>query len=234
MSNESFLAVMITSMIALFFGFVLVTGGYRFFLVLLPIFGFFYGFALGAQWIQGLFGEAFLATVSSWLVGFLFAVVCALLSYLFYFFGIGIVAFALGYTLGVGVLEAVGLDFGFIVWLVGVVLGGLVVLVTFMFNIQKYIVIAATSVLGSAVIVGTFLYLFGGLPSAQFVQNPVRVALQSSPLWLIAFIILAALGAVAQVVSTRVWEVEMTQGLTGMEAQPAGGQNPPAGQPMPS
>lgn len=236
MTNDSFLAIMLTSIIALFFGFVLLTGGYRFFLILLPIWGFFYGFGLGAQSMQAIFGVSFLATLSSWIVGFLMAAMFALLSYVFYFFGIGVIAFSLGYAVGVGLLEAIGLDFGFIVWLVGVILGGLVVVATFMLNIQKYIIIGATSILGSGITIGTFLWLFGGLPSAALFQNPVRAALQSSPLWFIVFLVLAALGAVAQYESTRRWEMALGASLTGTppdETQPAAG-GPPAGQPMPS
>jgi len=42
-----------------------VVGGYRFFIFLLPIWGFFFGFGLGAQAVQALFGDAFLSTVTS-------------------------------------------------------------------------------------------------------------------------------------------------------------------------
>ena len=57
-------------LIALTFGLVVIFGGYRLFLVLLPIWGFFVGFLLGAQAIQALLGEALLITVTSWIVGF--------------------------------------------------------------------------------------------------------------------------------------------------------------------
>jgi hypothetical protein len=209
MQADSFFAVMITTMIALFFGFVLLASGYRFFLVLLPIFGFFYGFALGAQSLQAVFGDAFLATISSWVVGFMFAVGFALLSYLFYFAGVGFVAFALGYSLGVGVLEAIGLDFGLIVWLAGVALGIAVVVVTFFLNIQKYVIIAATSVLGAGITIGSFLYAFGGLPSAVLTQNPVHYVIQNSFLWTVAYFVLLAFGIVTQIATTRAWEIEM-------------------------
>src|SRR5215475_4857202 len=121
MTQESFFAVAIGAMIALFFGSLLLFGGYRFFLFLLPIWGFFFGFALGAQSVQALFGDAFLATVTSWAVGFIVALVFALLSYLFYFAAVAVIGGALGYTLAVGLLEAIGLNFGLIVWLVGIV-----------------------------------------------------------------------------------------------------------------
>jgi Domain of unknown function (DUF4203) len=244
MQGDSFFAVMLTTVLALFFGFVLTASGYRFFLVLLPIWGFFFGFGLGAQSMQAAFGDAFLATVSSWIVGFLFAVLFAMLSYLFYFAGVGFVALALGYTIGVGVMQGIGFDFGLFVWLVGLVLGIAVVVVTFLLNIQKYVVIAATSILGAGVIVGSFLYAFGGLPAATLNQNPVRHVLENSPLWTLVFLAIAAFGIITQVVTTRQWEVDMSAKLSDMSgepprpagqgAPPAGESTPPAGQPVAS
>jgi hypothetical protein len=208
MTNDSFFALLLASSIALFFGFVLTFGGYRFFLVLLPIFGFFWGFGFGAQTIQAWFGVGFFATVTSWVVGFIVAMIFAVLSYLFWFAAVAIVAAALGYSLGVAVMEAIGLDFGFIVWLVGAVVGTIVAVGAIALNVQKWIVIIATAVLGAGVIVGTFLYLFGGVPPGQLAANPVRLVLQTSPFWLVVFVVLAAVGIAAQYASTRQWELE--------------------------
>jgi hypothetical protein len=232
-TNDSFFAVLLTSTIALFFGFVLAFSGYRFFLILLPIWGFFFGFGLGAQSMQAIFGEGFLSTVSSWVVGFVIAAAFAFASYFFFAIRIGITAFSLGYAVGVGLMEMFGLNFGVIAWLVGVVLGGAVIIGTFAFKLYKYIIIAATSILGAGVVVGTFLYMFGGLPSAQLIENPVRVALQTSPFWFIMFLVVAALGAAAQFTSTRYMEAEIGETLAGLSADNSGGQAPPGGQTPP-
>ena len=225
MTGESFFGLMIGGMIALFFGSVLLFGGYRFFMFLIPIFGFFFGFGLGAQTVQALFGDGFLATITGWIVGFGVAVIFALLSYLFYFAAVGLIGGALGYALGVGVLEAIGLNFGFLVWMVGIVAGIVVAAAVLIFNVQKLLVILATAILGAGVIVGTFLVLFGG-PAAQLMQNPVRTAMQGSFLWTLTFILLALLGAVAQFESTKHLEVETYNRFseaTGAEPQPVGG-----------
>jgi hypothetical protein len=206
MTTESFFALAVGGMIALFFGSLLLFGGYRFFMFLLPIWGFFFGFGLGAQAVQAVFGDAFLSTVSSWVVGFGMALIFALLSYLFYFMAVALIGGSLGYALAIGLLQAIGLDFGLMVWLIGMVAALAFGAAVLMFNIQKYVVIAATAVLGAGVIVGTFLFLFGGLPAPQLTENAVQVALQSSPWWTITFIILAALGMGAQYESTRTFE----------------------------
>jgi hypothetical protein len=117
MTTDPFFALAVTGLLLL--GAILAFGGYRFFLIPLPVIGFLFGF--GAQAVQAVFGCGFLATVASWAVGLLFAVVFVAFSYLFYLFAVALVAGESGYALGVGVLLAVGLDFGLLVWVVRIV-----------------------------------------------------------------------------------------------------------------
>jgi len=208
MTTDSFFALMCGGMIALLFGLVLAFAGYRLFLILLPIWGFFFGFGLGAQSIQALFGDAFLATITSWVVGFIVAAVFAILAYLFYIFAVALVSFSLGYAATVGLLTAIGMQWGLIVWLAAVVVGVVLGFVVLRFNIQKLVIEFATAFLGAGAIVGVFLALFGGLPSSQLVQNPVAVALKNSPFWMIVFIILGIVAFVVQYMHNRSWEVQ--------------------------
>src|SRR5512136_327973 len=209
MTTDSFFAVMCGGMIALLFGLAVCFAGYRLFLILLPIWGFFFGFGLGAQSIQALFGEAFLATITSWVVGFIVALVFAVLAYLFYVFAVAIISFSLGYSVTVGVLTAIGLPLagGFIAWLIAVVVGVILALVVLRFNIQKVVIELATAFLGAGEIVGVFVILFGG-PAAQVMENPVKFVLNSSPFWLIVFLVLGIAGFVLQYLHNRAWEVQ--------------------------
>jgi hypothetical protein len=209
MTTDSFFAVMCGGLIGLLFGMVLAFAGYRLFLVLLPIWGFFFGFALGAQSIQVLFGEAFLATITSWVVGFIVAVVFAVLAYLFYIAAVAIISFSLGYSATIGVLMALGLPLagGFIAWLIAVVVGVVLAFVVLRFNIQKWVIEFATAFLGAGAIVGVFVILFGG-PAAQVLENPVKFVLNNSPFWLIVFIVLGIAGFVLQVMHNRNWEIQ--------------------------
>src|SRR3954470_4298478 len=113
MATDSFLSLACTGMIGLLFGAVLAFSGYRFFIFLLPFWGFFWGFGLGAQSIQAIFGTAFLADVTSWVVGFFLGVLFALLSYLFFAAAVAILAGSLGYVLGIGIMGALGFEMGF-------------------------------------------------------------------------------------------------------------------------
>ncbi len=227
MTQESFFGVAVGAMLALFFGSLLVLGGYRFFVFLLPIWGFFFGFGLGAQSVQAVFGDGFLSTATSWIAGFILALIFALCAYLFYFAAVTLISGALGYALGVGVMEAIGFNFGLLVWLVGLALAIIVAICVLAFNVQKLVVIAATSILGAGLIVATFLMLFGG-PAAQVVQNPVRIALQASAWWTLGFVVVAVAGFVVQYLSTRRFEIDIynrSMELMGEEpvAEPATG-----------
>ncbi|MFN8497184.1 MAG: DUF4203 domain-containing protein [Anaerolineae bacterium] len=205
MANDSFLALACAGVIGLAFGIVLTFLGYRLFLILLPIFGFFFGFMLGAQTIQALFGDAFLATVTSWVVGFVVALVFAGLAYLFYLAAVLLIAFALGYSATVGLLSGAGMSTNWLVWILAVVVGVVLAYVTYRWNLQKWVIEIGTAVLGAAACIGVFVLLFN--PAAQALQNPVQRALQTSPLLAILFLALAIVGIYVQFVSNRTFNV---------------------------
>ena len=201
-------ALLCVALIALLFGLAVVFGGYRLFLILLPIWGFFFGFFLGAQSIQALFGDAFLATVTSWVVGFFAGALFAVLSYLFYLFAVAILSGSFGYGLTVGILTWIGLDFGLLVWVIGIVVGIILAIVVIAFNIQKYAIIFITAIGGTSVIIYTLLVAFGNLDFKDLLFGPVRTAVQDSWLWLVFFLVLAIAGIYVQWRDTRSFEAE--------------------------
>lgn len=196
------------ALIALLFGLAVVFGGYRLFLVLLPIWGFFFGFFLGIQSVQALFGIGFLATVTSWVVGFFVGALFAVLSYLFYIFAVAILSGSFGYGLTVGILTWIGMDYGFLVWIIGIVVGIVLALVVIAFNIQKYAIIFITAIGGTGAIIYTLLVAFGNLDFQDLLFGPVRTALQDSFWWLLFFLVLAIAGIVVQWRDTRGFEAE--------------------------
>jgi len=206
MTTDTFFTLACTGLIGLLFGTVLAFAGYRLFIFLLPIWGFFFGLGLGAQAVQALLGSGFLADVTSWVVGFVVGLLFALLSYLFYAFAVAMIGGSLGYAVAVGFLTWLGLQFGFLVWIIGIAVGVVVAFVTIVLNLQKWVVIAATAILGTGVVFGTILVMFN--PLAKLLVNPVAVLLSTSPLLLILFIVVAAAGAYVQIRSTPAWTVE--------------------------
>jgi hypothetical protein len=206
MITESFLSLACAGLIGILFGLVLCFAGYRLFIILLPIWGFVFGLVFGAQSIQLLFGTGFLATVSSWVVGLVVGAIFAVLSYLFYIVAVAIIAGSLGYGLTVAFLFLIGMDANWLMWLIGIVVAIAFAVVTIVFNLQKWVVIGATAILGAGAMIETVVFMF--YPATKILENPVKVMLDASPLLLIVFIVFAILGIVAQVMNTRNFAVE--------------------------
>ena len=196
------------TLIALMFGLVILCGGYRLFMLLLPIWGFIFGFIFGVQAVQALFGYGFLSNTTSWIVGFILGAGFALLAYLFWAVGVALVAGGLGYALGAGFMNLIGIDLNLLVWLVGIAIGAVVAVVTFRFNLQKYMIIIATALAGAGSIVMILFFGAYGSTLTQLLENPVRHVLQQSPLWVLFYLVLAAGGIAVQVATTR--DVEYT------------------------
>ncbi len=204
--TDSLFTFACAGLIGLLFGTALTFAGYRLFIFLLPIWGFFFGLGLGAQTITALLGDAFLATVTSWVVGFIVGALFAVLAYAFYLIAVAIIGGSLGYVVAVSLLTAIGLQFGFIVWLIGIIAAVVMAFITIRFNLQKWVVIIATSVLGTGMIFGTIILMFN--PLASLVQNPVKLFLSFSPFMTVVAVVVAVLGIVFQFQSTRSMEVE--------------------------
>lgn len=196
------------TMIALLFGVAVTFSGYRLFIVLLPIWGFFFGFGLGGQTMQYLLGSGFLATTTGWVVGFIVGVVFAVLSYMFYSLGVAILGASMGYALGVSIMLWIGFSPGLITWLVGMILAALLFVVTLLLNVQKYMVIISTSVLGAGLLIGTMMLGVVGVSLVNFLENPISVMLQDSPLWTILFLALVVGGILVQLRAAPVQEID--------------------------
>lgn len=204
------------TVIALLFAASLIFGGYRFFLFLLPIWGFFFGFGLGAQAVQALFGAGLFASVTSWVVGFAVALLFAVASYFFYAAAVAVAAGLLGYMLGVGIMDLLGLNgLSLITFVVAIVLAAGAVVVTFRFNLQKYVIIAATAIGGAAAAVATIMLGVGNLDLVQLAQSPVRLLFQTSPFMGIVFLVLAIAGIAFQIRVNRRFEIESYNRLAG-------------------
>lgn len=195
--------------IALLFATALIFGGYRFFLFLLPIWGFFGGFVLGSTAIEALFNTGLFATVTGWVVGFVVGAIFALLSYFFYAAAVAVAAGILGYMLGVGIMDLFGLNgLAFITFIVGTLAAIALVIVTIRYNLQKYVIIAATAIGGAALVAGTIMLGVGGVSLLQLAESPLRLLWQASPFLAIVFVLLAVAGIAVQIWANRRFEVE--------------------------
>ncbi len=204
------LQIVVLSLFAFGIGIVLLLWGYRAFLAMLPIFGFFAGLWLGAYIVELIFGGGFFATATGLVVGLVTGIVFALLSYLFYFFGVAVVAAIIGYILGYGLMSAIGFDINWLAIVVGILVGIVVMVLAVRHNLQKYVIIGLTALAGANALVLAPLLLFGRVSpeEASIIGNTVQPVLQDSWLWLLIWIALAAVGIVYQVRTNKVYRFD--------------------------
>jgi hypothetical protein len=208
MSTDGTLATVVAASMVLLLGGIVAFFGYRLLWIILPIWGFFFGLAVGGQGVQAIFGDGFLSTAFSWIIAFCLGVLFAMLSYLFWFIAVALVGGYLGYAVVVGFFGLIGVDLGPIVWLLGVAVGVVTAFLTLRFNVQKYVVIVATALLGASAVVGTIIQLFDPLDPSAFADHPVKVVFDQGIGWAVMLLLIAAVAMAFQFASTRYHEVE--------------------------
>jgi len=189
--------VLFASLVALLVGAAFCLWGYRIFLVLLPVWGFFAGFWLGAHTVTLLLGDGFLATTTGWIVGIVGGVLLALFSYLFYTLGVALIAGVAGYAIGTSLLGAIGITATWLLVGIGLLVALAIVVATFRFNLQKYVIIALTAIGGAnSVILGILLLLGRVSPTGVSGSgNAIQPVLADSWFWAIAWLAVA-IGAI--------------------------------------
>ena len=209
--------VVVAALIVGLLGVIFCFFGYRVFLVMLPIWGFFAGFWIGAQGVALVFGQGFLATVTGWAFGFVLGLIGAVLAYLFYYVGVAIVGAGFGAAVGSGLMAALGFETGFLNGLVAVVFAVVVAGLVLLLNLQKYVIIAMTAIGGANALILGALLLMGRIPleNVQTAANAVRPVLQDSWFWLIVWIVLAIAGGVAQLRANREYTFSRTRYVEG-------------------
>ncbi len=197
--------------LALAFAVLVAFGGYRFFIILLPIWGFFFGFTLGGQTVQALFaGTGFLADATAFVVAVLTGALFAVLSYLFYLVAVALFSASIGYGVGIALMTGLfGMKFAFLTWLVAIILAVILAFVVLRFNIQKYVIIIGTALLGAGISVAVLGLGFGGMQILQVFSNPLQVLMGQSGFWgWLLFLAMAIGGAFVQWRQSSVYKIE--------------------------
>jgi hypothetical protein len=191
------LELLCMALIAILFGLAVAFYGYRLFLLLLPLWAFVFGFALGAETITVLLGDAFLMTVTGWVVGFVVGLVFAVLSYLFYIIAVALLSASFGYGLGVGLMGLLGLH-GIGAWIVGIILAIVVAVVVLRFNLQKIAIELITAAAGAAMAILGLLAPFGVVEVGRSLSQTAANVFQDSILWPLLWIIVAVVAFLFQ------------------------------------
>ena len=189
---------LLMAILAVVIGLAFCFGGWRFFLLLLPIWGFVVGFGLGTEAMRALFGDGTFATVTSWIVGFVIAVAFAMLSYLYYYAAIAILAGAVGYVIGASAWGIIGNEQGVIAFVIGLVVGVVFAIGVLALNVPRYLIIVLTGLGGAATVVAGWFLLIGKVPADNVTWWQVGKLISESWFYLIVWGLIAAAGIVAQ------------------------------------
>jgi hypothetical protein len=201
------LATVTLALFAVLLGAAFCFAGYRFFLVMLPIWGFFGGLWLGAYSVTLILGTGFLATTTGLVVGFVVGIIGAVLSYLFYLVGVILIAGAFGGALGSGIMSALGFDPGLIMAIVTIVSALVAVGLTLLLNLQKYVLIVLTAVAGAILVALSGMLVFGQVTVAELQAggNVIQPVFEGSWFWGIVWLVLAVVGVVVQIRANRTY-----------------------------
>ena len=185
-------------------------GGYRWFLILLPIWGLFAGFMAGAGATATLLGEGFLASALGFVVGIVVAIVFALLSWFYWWGAVLVVAGWFGYVLTHFILVAIGFNGeGWLTILISIVAGVAVALVAFLANAPKYVAIILTAFAGAAWLTAGVALFFGIIKTTDIGNSPLVAVYHQGWIWIIAWAVLGAVGIAAQLQMTARWRGDL-------------------------
>ena len=189
---------LIVAIVALLLGAAFCFFGFRFFLILLPIFAFVLGFNVGTDATTAIFGDGTFATVTSWVVGFIAALAFAIFSYLFYYIAIAVLGGAVGYALGASAWGLIGNEYGAIALVIGLAVGAVFAVGVLMLNVPKYLVVVLTALGGAATILAGWFILIDKIPSDNIHWTQVGFLIRDSWFYLIVWGVIVAAGIIVQ------------------------------------
>lgn len=149
----------VVGIIALLTGAVFCFRGYLAMRLVIPVWGAFAGFMLGAGIVSG--DAGFLGNALGWLVGFALAIVFGLIAYLYYEVSVIIGMMGIGFVLGTSVMVALGVSWSWLIVLSGVVLAVVLAFVAIAGDLPMVLLTILTALAGASTMVGGLMLLFG-------------------------------------------------------------------------
>ena len=196
------------ALISVLLGLGLAFGGYRLARIIIPLWGFFAGFTLGASGTSDALNSSFIGTTLGIVVGFFVGLLFALLAYFFFSLAIILFTASLGYWLGTSLVLFFGFNKGFLSATVGIILGIVFGLVALFGNFTKYYLMIVTAFGGAVVAFGGVMLLFGKIELDAFNYAAASQAVSSSWFLALAALVVGVIGLVFQLQTNKQYELE--------------------------
>jgi hypothetical protein len=182
--------------IALLTGAVFCFRGYLAMRIVIPVWGAFAGFMLGAGIVAG--DAGFLADLTGWLVGAALAVVFGAIAYLYYEVSVIIGMMAIGFVLGTGLMVALGVSWSWLIVLSGVVLAVVLSFVAIAADLPMTLLTVLTALAGASTMVGGLMLMFGTVDLDDFDLGTTTENIGDGWWWFVVYGGLVVAGMIAQ------------------------------------
>jgi hypothetical protein len=182
--------------IALLTGAVFCFRGYLAMRIVIPVWGAFAGFMLGAGIVAG--DAGFLADLTGWLVGAAVAVVFGAIAYLYYEVSVIVGMMAIGFVLGTGLMVALGVSWSWLIVLSGVVLAVVLSFVAIAADLPMTLLTVLTALAGASTMVGGLMLMFGTVDLDDFDLGTTTENIGDGWWWFVVYGGLVVAGMIAQ------------------------------------
>jgi hypothetical protein len=176
--------------------------GHLAFRLVIPIWGAFVGFGVGAGLVASIGGDAFLQTAVAWIVGAAVAAVFALLAYTFYEVAVAVAMGSIGFSLGASLMMALDVSWTWLIVLAGVALGVLLAAAAIAADLPMILLSVLSALAGASAITTGAMLLTGTLDTRHFSDESVTTR-AGDPGWYVLYAVLAVAGIVVQARSAR-------------------------------
>ena len=173
-------------------------GGWLMMRIIIPIWGAFAGFMLGAGLVASFWDEGFLSTATGWLIGLAFAILFGAIAYLFYEVAVVLAMAAIGFSLATHLLVAIGVTWSWVIILAGVALATALAVLALAGNMPMVILVVLSAFAGAGTIVGGLMLLFG-VVDLDTLTVATTERLDDDWWWYATYLGLAVFGIVTQV-----------------------------------
>ncbi len=182
--------------IALLTGSVFCFRGYLAMRVVIPLWGAFAGFMLGAGMVSG--DAGFLGNALGWAVGFGLAIVFGVIAYLYYAVSVVIGMMGIGFVLGTSLMVALGVSWSWLIVLSGVVLAVALAFVAIAGDLPMVLLTVLTALAGASAIVAGLMLFVGTFDADDFSIGSTTEYVADDWWWFVIYGGLVVGGIIAQ------------------------------------
>lgn len=185
--------------------------GYLGMRLLIPIWGAFTGFSLGAGLVASIGGGGLLTSVTGWFVGFAFAIVLAGFAYLYYAVSVVMIMGSTGFLMGAGLMVALDVTWTWLIVLVGLAVGVALALIAIVADLPMVVLMLVTALGGATAITAGLMLFAGALDSDDLSRADVVARIETDWWWYVIYLTFAITGIISQTRSAQQLQLSMQE-----------------------